>query len=251
LLFFIDETWQKVGDQQVGALAAVGIPRRSYNAFCREIWNIKQTLGANELDECEIKGSTFFAKSAFHKREGRDGYSKLLTAAEETFAAILKYGGKVFAVWTTNEQWLLLRNPNPASLSPPYVELLRDFRRCMRRCEGSGRQGLLFFDNRGRSEDVSAACAIQNFIVRVEDGRWARYFMQTPHFTVSSVSPGLQTADLVAYLAAQQHDPTVRPELAPFWATVEGIAFKGSRSALRCFNEIPGKKKGPVEAFAP
>ena len=209
MLFFIDETWQNVGGQDVGALAAIAIPRRSYNAFCREVWNIKQKLGANELDECEIKGSTYFAKSAFHKRNGRDGYSKLLTAVEETFAAIPKYGGLAFAVWTTHDEWLLLRNPNPASLSPPYVEMLRDFRRCMRRCSGDGRQGLLFFDNRGRSEDAAAACAIQNFIVRVEDGRWARYFMQTPHFTVSSVSPGLQAADLVAVSYTHLTLPTI------------------------------------------
>lgn len=243
MLFFVDETWQKIRGQDVGALAAVGIPRRSYNAFCREIWWIKQhTLGANQLNDCEIKGSTFFAKSAFHKRDGDAGHSKLLQAVEETFDAIPKHGGTAFAVWTTHEEWMLLRNPNPESLSPVYVELLKDFRRCMRRCEGSGRQGLLFFDNRGKSEDIGAACAIQNFLVRVQQD-WTRRFMQMPHFTVSAVSPGLQAADLIAYLAAHRHDPSVRPELRPYWERVEQIAFKGQRPALRLINEIPGQEE--------
>ncbi len=233
MLFFIDETWQQVGGRDVGALAAVGIPRARYNAFCREIWGIKQNvLGANQLDECEIKGTSCFAKSAFRKREGDAGHSKLLQAAEETFAAIPKYGGCAFAVWTTHEEWMLLRNPNPESLSRVYVELLQDFKRYMRACRGTGRQGLLFFDNRGRSEDASAACAIQNFIVRVHPD-WRRYFMQTPHFTVSAVSPGLQAADLVAYLAAHQLDMTVRPELVPYWDIVRSMAFGGQKPALR------------------
>jgi hypothetical protein len=250
LLFFVDETWQKVGGKDVGALAAVGIPRGYYNAFCREIWQIKKNvLGATQLNESEIKGSSCFAKSAFHKREGT-GHSKLLQAAEETLAAIPKYHGYAFAIWTTHEEWLLLRNPNPEALSPIYQELLKDFKRCMRTLP-AGSQGQLLFDNRGKSEDLSAACAIQNFIVRVSPD-WRRRFMQTPHFTISAVSPGLQAADLIAYLAAHRHDPSVRPELGAYWTDVEGIAFGSKRSglALRPVDAIPPprKRRGPAKA---
>lgn len=232
MLFFVDETWQRVGGQDVGALGGVAIPRASYNAFCREVWAIKQNvLGANSLSDCEIKGNNCFAKSAFRKRAA-SGHSKLLQAAEETLAAIPKYGGYAFAIWTTHERWMMLRNPDANSLSPVYRELLVDFRRCVRRAGG---QGLLFFDNRGRSEDMSAACAIQNFLVRV-NRNWQRYFVQTPHFTISAVSPGLQAADLIAYLAAHRNDPTVRPELRAYWNAVESIAFRGQRLALRAVN---------------
>jgi hypothetical protein len=75
--------------------------------------------------------------------------------------------------------------------------------------------------------------------------------MQTPHFTVSAVSPGLQAADLIAYLAAHRHDPTVRPELVPYWERVERIAFRGQRPSLRLVNAIPDKEKGPAEARPP
>jgi hypothetical protein len=256
LLFFIDETWQRIGDKDVGALAAVGIPLACYNAFCREIWQIKKNvLGARELNECEIKGTNCFAKSAFHKRQGT-GHSKLLQAAEETLAAIPKYQGAAFAIWTTHEEWLLLRNPNPQALSPVYQEILKDFRRRMRQCP-KGSQGQLLFDNRGKSEDLSAACAIQNFIVRV-NGDWRRRFMHTPHFTLSAVSPGIQAADLIAYLAAHRHDPSIRPELADYWSEVEKIAFSTKRSglALRAMDSMPpqrknGAKKGPGEAKPP
>lgn len=159
----------------------------------------------------------------------------LFDTSGPTIRLIAKYGGCAFAVWTIHEEWLFLRNPNPETASPIYVELLKDLRRCMRRCEGTRRQGLLFFDNRGRSEDVSAASAIQNFIAR-NNRDWARRFMQTPHFTVSAVSPGLQAADLIAYLAAHQQDTSVRPELVPYWEQVERIAFRRQRLALRAVN---------------
>jgi hypothetical protein len=36
VLFFIDETWQEIGGQEVAALGGVAIPQHGYNAFCRE-----------------------------------------------------------------------------------------------------------------------------------------------------------------------------------------------------------------------
>ena len=124
-------------------------------------------------------------------------------------------------------------------------------------CDRLAVVGQLLFDNRGTSEDLSAACAIQNFIVRVSPD-WRRRFMQTPHFTLSAVSPGLQAADLIAYLAAHRHDPSYRPELADYWRSVEKIAFATKRSgpALRAVDVIPekpkkGAKKGSGEAKPP
>lgn len=107
------------------------------------------------------------------------------------------------------------------------------------RASGAHRQGLLFFDHRGRSEDLNAAVAIQNFIVRI-GAEWPQLFMQVPHFTPSVVSPGLQAADLVAYLAAQQHNPEFRPELKDYWKRVRSIAFRSGKrknAALRSVNE--------------
>lgn len=259
MLYFVDETWQSVDGKEVGALAAVAIPRARYNAFCREVWQIKHNvLGAEELSECEIKGTSCFAKSAFRRLEKR-GHSTLLQAADETFAAIEKYRGATFAVWTTHEEWMLLRNEQSTALSPPYRALLRDFMKHKQViAKGQGRQGLLFFDNRGFKEDLSAACAVQNFISRV-GMEWRNHFMQVPHFTPSAVSPGIQAADLVAYLAAHRHDPDFRPVLKPYWKTVEKLAFKNplsDRLSLRLIEEEPKrngrsrKKKRASEAVA-
>lgn len=245
MLYFVDETWQQINGRDVGALAAVAVPRARYNPFCREIWQIKHNvLGAEELSECEIKGTSCFAKSAF-RRQDTQGHSTLLQAAEETFAAVEKYRGATFAVWTTHEEWMLLRNEQSTALSPLYKALMREFMRHKQtEARGSGRQGLLFFDNRGFKEDLSAACAVQNFISRV-GMEWRGHFMQVPHFTPSAVSPGIQAADLVAYLAAHQHDPDHRAALKPYWETVERLAFVNplnSRKALRAVEEVEKRR---------
>lgn len=246
MLYFVDETWQEIRGREVGALAAVAIPRSRYNSFCREVWQIKHNvLGAEELTDSELKGNSCFARSAFKKLD-KTGHSRLLQAAEETFAAVRKYGGDAFAIWTTQEEWLLFRNPDPVSLSPPYVALLRFFRRHMReKARGRDRQGLLFFDNRGQKEDLRAAAAIQNYISRI-GLEWRELFMQVPHFTPSAVSPGIQAADLVAYLAAHQHDREFRAELKPWWEQVRSMAAPAGHSglALKALNEESGKRKG-------
>jgi hypothetical protein len=248
MLFFIDETWQTVGGHEVGALAAVSFPRERYNGFCREVWRIKETvLGAKQLDQAELHGTDNFAKAAFTKRR-ESGQSKLLQAVDETFAALSRHGGHAYAAWTTHPEWLLLRNPVPEKLSPVYSDLLHDFKRRLEQGQGPKSRGLLFFDNRGTKEDRNAACAIQNFVARVGEP-WPSLFIQTPHFTPSVVSPGIQVADLIAYLSAHRNDPTVRPELAPYWTRVRAMAFvhKGRR-ALRPINTARGKGKGPAEA---
>lgn len=160
MLFFIDESWQSIGGQEIGALGGVGIPEPGYNHFCREVFAFKRDiLGAKELKDCELRGTSCFAKSAFRKREG-SGHSRLLQAAEKMLDAIKRHNGKVFLIWTADPALSLLRSPNPTSLSKPYKELLFDMRALMRNEEPSIR-GALTFDQRHHREDEAAACAIR------------------------------------------------------------------------------------------
>jgi hypothetical protein len=235
MLIFIDESWQSCNGCAVGALGAVAIPQNRYNHFCSVVWAIKaNVLGAAELSQCEIKGNHCFAKSAFRRQE-HHGHSTLLQAAEEMFDAMSAHGARAFAVWTTDEKKLRLRSATSTQLSEPYLELLHDLRRHMR-CV-SPRKGMLFFDQRGHTEDLATACAVQNYLTRTSR-EWPRRFVQVPHFTRSPVSPGLQAADLVAYLAARQTDLAGRPELASYWERVKNLAYvhhtaRAARPALR------------------
>jgi Protein of unknown function (DUF3800) len=227
MLFFIDESWQEIGGREVGALGGVGIPEPRYNHFCREVFAFKRdVLGAEELRDKELKGTSCFAKSAFKKREA-SGHSRLLEAAEKMFEAIEKHKGKVFLIWTADPTLSLLNNPNSVELSKPYKQLLFDMRALMRNEEPKFR-GALTFDQRHHREDEAAACAISNYLFRAR-GDWSKRFTQIPNFTSSAISPGLQAADLVVYLGPHLADPTQRPELAPYVERIKESRYEFRR----------------------
>lgn len=236
MLFFIDETWQEVGGVRIGGLGAVAIPQAKYNAFCREVFKWKgRVLRASELNDSELKGSNLFAKAAFRRQQAK-GDSRLLEAANEMFVSLERHGARTFVVWTRDPTLLTLRNPSTTALSDPYKALLYDMRRLMED-NGSGRVGSLNFDQRAIRDDEATACAVQNFLVRTKG--WWKHFQHVPNFTVSSVSPGLQAADMVAYLGACFSDETVRPELKPYLDRLRGLMYTyetrkgGRRSSLR------------------
>lgn len=233
MLVFIDETWQTVSNRRVGALGAVAIAQDRYNDFCGSFYAMKRdVLGASELMHSEIKGQTCFARAAF-KRQQLHGDSHWLETADRLVGILAACQAKIFVTWTTNPELLQLRNPRPAQVSKPYKQLLFDLRALMER-QAPGRLAVLNFDLRGTREDEATAAAIQNYLVRTRDG-WQNYFLCIPNFTVSSVSPGLQSADFVAFLGARlgRND---RPELAPYIARVRGLAYEfvpPGRSRLR------------------
>ena len=224
MLFFVDESWQTIGNNNVGALGAIGIPASNYNAFARAFYRLKrEVLGANELSESEIKGQTAFTKAAF-KRQELHGDSYWLEAIDRLFRLLTGHGARTFGVWTVNTDYVSLRGGvHVAALSEPYKQLLFDFRAFMSR-EAPDRLGSINFDQRAVKEDEFTACALQNYLVRTGGG-WGAHFLQIPNFTVSSVSPGLQSADVVAHLVAHSVDPRVRPELTPFLEQVRALRY--------------------------
>lgn len=174
MLFFIDETWQRIGGIEMGALGAVAIPEKAYNPFCREVFKWKQrVLGAKELSDAELKGSSLFAKSAFRRQEAR-GDSSMLEAADELFDSLEKYGASAFAVWTRDPALLTLRHPRSTFLSAPYRELLHDMRKALNaNSDPQEAMGSLNLDQRAVRQDESTGCAIQNFMVRPRNW-WVR-----------------------------------------------------------------------------
>lgn len=219
----MDESFQTVGGAKVGALGAIGIPAERYNHFCGVVHAVKRDVyGTFELTDHEMKGNGTFAKSLF--RLPAEVEAKALAVAERATETLVDDGGIVFAQWTDDQKLLSLRNTTSDQLTGPYIALLHDFCRAMRTREDHER-GALFLDQMGHAEDKHAACTIANYIARTQN-RFVlqRLMLQVPHYTHSVVSPGLQMADLVAYLAANQIHPNVRPELKPWWERFEKMA---------------------------
>jgi Protein of unknown function (DUF3800) len=238
VLFFIDESWQDVGDHSVGALGAVALPMQGYNRFCREFFAVKrQVLGAQQLNESEVRGQHAFTKAAF-KRQRLHGDSHWLLMVDKLLRALVRHHARTFVIWTANPEYSSLRTTD-AILSKPYRQLLYDLRAFMRN-EAPGRLASLTFDQRGLKEDGAVGAAVTNFLVRTQAG-WESHFIQTPNFTVSAVSPGLQAADVVAHLAAHFADQTVRPELAPYIDRIKALRYeyqRGPTRRVRCTRQI-------------
>jgi hypothetical protein len=198
-----------------------------YNGFCASIYAMKkEVLGASELMHSEIKGQSCFAKAAF-KRQALHGDSHWLQAADRLLHILAVYQARVFVIWTTDPGLLTLRHPSSIEVSRPYKQLLFDFRALMEN-EAPGRLGALNFDLRGTRADEATAGAIQNYMVRTRGG-WERHFLCVPNFTVSSVSPGLQAADTIAYLGAHLVPKPDRPELQPYIARMCGLTYQFTR----------------------
>lgn len=74
--------------------------------------------------------------------------------------------------------------------------------------------------------------------------RWDKYFITIPSFTASSISPGLQAADIVSYLGAHRSDAGARPELEPFTRRMLTLRYEYDRQQptrvqrVRCIRQV-------------
>lgn len=243
MLIFVDETWQEVGGVKIGALGAVMIKSAGYNQFAKEVFAMKRRiLGAEELSEKELKGKNCFSKNIFKRRA--DGRSTAwLDAAEKLLRTLKNFDARIAVVWTNNPDLLTLRQPDTVSLTKPYSELLTLGRAYMVR-EAKSKLASLNFDQRAVKEDSATACAITNYIYRAAP-LFQETFTAVPNFTVSAASPGLQAADLVAYLGAFYSDRTARPELDPYLDQLTAMRYEWRRSngkkrhTVRCVARVP------------
>lgn len=246
LLVFVDESFQTIAGKKVGALGAVAIPTEHYNRFCAYVFKAKrERLGATELLEAELKATDFFSKSVFRDRDRGGRAGQRLVTIDDALRVLGELGGVTFAVWTDKPEVLSLRASDMHKLTEPYIALLTRVMGYVESRQGDGR-ALLFFDQLGHQQDRRAACSIQNYLVRTDGrNRLRKSFIQIPHFTHSVVSPGLQMADLMAYLAARQAHPVERPELGEYWTKFAALAQYGvgGRKIVRTAGSTRAKLK--------
>jgi hypothetical protein len=225
VFFFIDESRQTISGATVAALGCVAIPAAAYNRLCRVVYRAKQeVLGARELQDKELKGNVNFCRAAFTAQEV-NGTSPSLVAVERVMQAVRAAAASVISVVTVAPIDVSIRSRESSLLTDPYVDLVLRMHELMKK--HPRRRGLLFFDQVGHREDQRAACAIQNLFVRTRfSHELSKLFIQLPHFTHSCVSPGLQVADLIAYLSAHTVDDfRTRPELRPWWGGFSSLGY--------------------------
>ena len=190
---FIDESWHKGPSEQIGVLAAAVGPRRDFDELGRFLFRIRRKYygeqNARDL-RSELKGANLFSNFSFRQHER--GYSKNLSVAREaiewTGTTDIRFVG--VCIYGNTDPPLL--TPNLKVLSAPFREL------CVRVLSHvpDDRSAQLVFDQRlGAQEQISIA--VHNYLAGIKDNRKLH---PIPLIGVSNVCPGLQLADLAAYI---------------------------------------------------
>jgi hypothetical protein len=223
MLVFIDESWQtNIAGNRVASLAAVAVPAEKHNELARRVFNMKKKhFGVAEMTEAELKGDKLFKKYAFRCRE-RFGYSRNLSCVEDMFSLCRELGLLSFATITSNPKHMSLTTGTKRLLTTPYSYLMERIDRCMAE-RLPGRMANVLFDSRGLGTDEPLAVAFSNFLFRSPVGQQHTRILATPFFVVSRLTPGIQIADVFAYVAAQVLDG--RPECQPYYQRLQDLQW--------------------------
>jgi len=227
VLIFVDDSTQTVRGKQAMAIGCVVLPTADYNTFCRAVYRIKQDeLGAQQLTDKELKGNSNFAKAAFVRRDA-EGSAPHLRAVDRMLGLLEDFHATMISVSSFDAS--KLRTYDDGMLPAPYCELTWRLLQFAKRQSALGEWdgvSCITLDQTSHKADQRAGVALQNYFTRTQlRYQLSKYFVQVPSFTHSSLSPGLQAADLLAYLACQQLDPSTRPELQPYWERFSAMEF--------------------------
>ncbi len=226
MLVFVDESWQtNTKGIKVASLAGVAMPEETYNEFARRIFNIKRhRFEIAEMTEAELKGDSLLKRFAFKCRE-KYGYSRNLSCVEDVFQLCTELGHLAFATITAHPRHMTLTAGTQRLLTTPYSYLMERIDRCMME-RFPGRMAKILFDSRGLGTDEPLAVAFSNFLFRSSVGQQYARILATPFFVVSRLTPGIQVADVFAYIAAQVLDG--RSECQPYYQRLQDLQWESN-----------------------
>lgn len=153
------------------------------------------------MTETELKGDKLFKKYAFKCRD-LYGSSRNLACADDLFQLCKDSGVLAFATITKNPRHMALVTGTGRLLTTPYSYMLERIDKCMIE-QFPDRMAKVLFDSRGLGTDEPLAVAWSNFLFRSSVGQQFSKIVANPFFVVSRLTPGIQVADVFAYLAGQ------------------------------------------------
>ncbi|MDA8125441.1 MAG: DUF3800 domain-containing protein [Deltaproteobacteria bacterium] len=145
---------------------------------------------------------------------------------------------KIFAstVFSATNRHPPLLSPNPKLLSEPFKHLIENVSEAASK-DAAGRKVTLVFDQRiGPQTEI--AIAINNYVAGMKLPNIEIF----PYFAVSQVSPGVQFADVMAYLLAKrtENDRLYKPIIMELYNFMKELCWEsqdGKRFGLCKFNE--------------
>ncbi len=215
---FIDESWHQGQREKVGVLAAAVGPRKDFDELGRFLFRMRKKYygesNARDL-RSELKGTNLFSNASFRRHEA--GYSKNLSVAREAIEWTAATGIRFIGICIYGDTEPPLLTPDIKALSTPFREL------CVRilSCIPDEQIAHLVFDQRlGAQEDISIA--VHNYLAGIRDNR---KLYPNPLIGVSNVWPGLQLADMAAYVLGKYSVGDQRFDL--WYRRINGLQTRG------------------------
>ena len=192
MLVFIDEsgTLHPSDPSPRASLCAVCIPEhisRTFNQSLRDL--VKTAYPAKEPLEMELKAEKYLARKPYEysvqRREVVRGLTDLLRTSPIAVFAIQMRRPDAVPNWPKG------------TLSPHYRLLIERVELFMRENEPDGFAKILF-DERDPGADAVDSRSMRTFISDTAEGHSWSHVLDTPFFVSSSITPGIQAADIMA-----------------------------------------------------
>jgi len=242
--FFVDESWSPDGvSPAFGLLSGILVKESTLPNLENFLFNIrKKYYGADHAKDYrhDIKGKELLSNQMLKLWTKNGSMPNNMCIAKEmlTFSSINKeLYFKSFAsfVFSENASKPDLLSPDPKNLSTPIRTLIKNVAEAAW-AEDKEKQVKLVFDQRLGSQE-SLAISMKHFIAGTKQINIHPY----PYFAVSNISPGVQFADVFAYLLAKEAQGV--KDLHTFytlwretqWQSEEGPS--GKRYGLNSWNE--------------
>ncbi len=204
LIFYVDESGDTQphheplleGETPIFCLSAVGFAASAWRAYDRALWNLKRRYYARDMaqyakatgrrpESYEVKGRDLAQPSHARNRRAQNFIAKTLELCRAHNARCFS------AMWRKD-----VHTPtNPQSIYTKSLQVLAE--RFHVYCEELGELGMVVVDSRTRGLDRQVATSHLSYVFGHDAGRSLTRLVEAPMFADSSLSAGLQIADIV------------------------------------------------------
>lgn len=203
--FFVDESWSAdTCDPKFGVLLGVLVKDEELSKLDKFLFSVrKKYYGSAHAKNkgFELKGKNLLNKQILQLCEpGKPTPKNLCIVKEMLSYPSKKYYLKIFAstVFSMTNRHPSLLSPNPKLLSEPFKRLIENVSIAASEDVPDRKVTLVFDQRTGAQKDI--AIAIYNYVAGMKLSNVEIY----PYFAISNVSPGVQFADVMAYLLAKR-----------------------------------------------
>ncbi len=190
MLVFLDESGHpRPTDNNVfSCLAAICIEETDIRYLMKDIYVLKNTLFQNQSEK---KASNILQKNTFLYP---DKYSKRKQYVDAMIDLIDDYSAKVFSVIVERPTIdIITQDGRLPKYYIPIIKIVELY------CENENKlKSLFIYDVQNEKEDERRTHAFTNFLYKLKLGRSFNKILEIPLFASSSITPGIQLADIVA-----------------------------------------------------